>query len=57
MMITVCNNKLCKNRDTPCVVGIIEKGVAEIMPRNPTFSPWEKDMAIVPISVVYCKGG
>jgi len=57
MMITVCNNKLCKNRDTPCVVGFIKVSVAEILPRNPTFSPWEKGMAIVPISVVYCKGG
>lgn len=57
MMITICNNKMCKNRETPCVAGYIKNGNAEIMPPNANWSPWEKGMAIVPISVCHCKGG
>jgi len=56
-MITVCNNKMCKNRDTPCVAGYIHQGEAELWSINQNYSPWFPGVVIVPIPICYCKQG
>lgn len=57
-MVTVCNNKLCKNREKPCRLGCIQKGFGHYCAGcDSNVCPWGNHFDIVPITAVRCKGG
>lgn len=55
-MVTICNNRSCKNREKPCRAGCIQKGVAEhCSVCENSVCPWGSEHDYVPIPVIHCK--
>lgn len=58
MLITVCNNIACKNRQNPCRAGCLQKGWADYCAGcESTVCPWGPDYDYVPIPIIICKKG